>query len=66
MGKNTGKEYRIGAIINRSQVFNSLINKFVKRDTVSGKFMTSKDSAYKGIRVEKNIKNKVKEVKEIK
>lgn len=47
--------HRIGAVRNRSQVFNEKIGRFVKRDTETGQFMDVKsdNQAYKGIRKEK-------------
>jgi hypothetical protein len=56
MGKNTGNDTRIGAILNRTQVFNPVTNMYVKRDVNTGKFMGSKENKYKGVRVEKKSK----------
>lgn len=46
---------RKGAVRHRSQVFNPKTQRFVKRDTSTGKFMSVKKdgSKYKGIRQEK-------------
>lgn len=46
---------RKGAVRHRSQVFNPKTQRFIKRDTSTGKFMSVKKdgSKYKGIRQEK-------------
>lgn len=53
MAKNTGNGTRIGVIAGRTQVFNEKTGKYIKRDAVTGKFMGSKDTPYKAIRLEK-------------
>jgi len=53
MGKNTGDGKRNGQIKERSQVYNEYNGMYVKRDTKTGKFISQKDSPYKGIRKEK-------------
>ncbi len=54
MGRNTSNGYRIGAVKERSQVFNDRTGQFVKRDTSSGKFISASNNKYKGVTVEKN------------
>lgn len=51
MGINTGAGYRIGSVKNRDQVYNPRTQLYVKRDTVTGKFMAVKVSGgkFKGI-----------------
>jgi hypothetical protein len=49
MAKNTGKNHRKGAIKDRSQVFNSKTQQFIKRDANTGKFISSKNTPYKGV-----------------
>lgn len=54
MGRNTSNGYRIGAVKERSQVFNDRTGQFVKRDTTSGKFISASNNKFKGVTVEKN------------
>ena len=58
MGKNNNGS-RIGAVINRTQFFNSNTNTWMKRDKESGKIIQGKKDGtpFKGITKE-NIKNK--------
>ena len=53
--KPTGDNRRIGAVKNRSQVFNEKIDRFIKRDSDTGKFMDVKSDKkpFKGVRKEK-------------
>lgn len=46
---------RIGAVRKRSQVLNPKTGKYVKRDTVTGKFLNVKQDGtkFKGVRTEK-------------
>jgi len=46
---------RVGTVKNRSQVMNPAINRWVKRDTSTGKFLNvkSNNSKFKGVRKEK-------------
>jgi hypothetical protein len=55
VGKNTGKNYRQGAVRNRSQVKNPVTNQYVERDTSTGKFINVKEDGtkFKGVRTEK-------------
>ena len=50
-----GDGHRNGAVRDRSQVFNPKVDRFVKRDTDTGRFMDQKvDGApFKGVRKEK-------------
>ena len=52
MAKNTGKDYRKGAVDNRTQLdLDPKKGKFVKRDTTSGRFIDLKkdDKPFKGV-----------------
>ena len=52
MAKNTGKNYRKGAIDNRTQLdLDPIKGKFVKRDTTTGRFLDLKedDKPFKGV-----------------
>lgn len=53
--KPYGDDHRIGAVKDRSQVYNGKIDKFIKRDSETGKFMDVKsdDKPFKGVRKEK-------------
>lgn len=55
MAKNTGKDFRRGAVTGRSQVRNPKSNTFVKRDTDTGRFMDGKSDGtpFKGVRKER-------------
>jgi hypothetical protein len=57
MAKNKpyGDNKRVGAVKNRSQVFNSKIGRYVKRNSETGQFMNVKadDKKFKGVRKEK-------------
>ncbi|MEN6443348.1 MAG: hypothetical protein WC391_01645 [Methanoregula sp.] len=55
MAKNTGKDFRIGAVDDRSQVLNPKTAQFVKRDTNTGQFMDIKQDGrpFKGVTKEK-------------
>lgn len=57
MAKNgkTGDGHRNGAITERSQTFNPKTETWIKRDTVTGKFMDGKQDGtpFKGVRKEK-------------
>lgn len=57
MAKNrpTGDNARVGAVKGRTQVYNPTIDRFVKRDSATGRFMDvkSNDKPFKGIRKEK-------------
>jgi hypothetical protein len=55
LAKNTGQNYRHGAVDNRSQVFNPKTGDYVKRDTETGRFIdrkTSNNEPFKGVRKE--------------
>ncbi len=51
----TGDGHRNGAVRERSQVYNPTIDRYVKRDTVTGRFMDVKSDGepFKGVRKEK-------------
>lgn len=49
MAKNTNKNFRLGAVKDRSQIFNQKTKLYVKRDTKTGKFISCKTTPYKGV-----------------
>ena len=53
--KPTGDNPRIGAVKSRSQVYNEKIDRFIKKDSDTGKFMDVKsdNKPFKGVRKEK-------------
>lgn len=56
VNKPYGDNARIGAVKNRSQVYNPKTDKWVKRDSETGRFMdvkTSSNEPFKGVRKEK-------------
>lgn len=57
MAKNppTGDGHRIGAVRDRSQTLNPHTDRWVKRDTETGRFVDQKadDKPFKGVRKEK-------------
>ena len=60
MGKNTGDNFRKGSVKDRSQVFNTKTSQYIKRDTNTGRFVSSKNTPYKGVRKEKSNDDKKK------
>lgn len=55
MAKNTLNNTRKGAVKERSQILNPKTKHYIKRDTKTGKFISSKKTPYKGVRKEKGI-----------
>lgn len=53
MGTNTNEGYRVGAVKERSQIYNPKTEQYVKRDATTGKFISASNNKYKGVRVEK-------------
>jgi hypothetical protein len=53
MAKNTGSNTRVGAVKDRSQVYNEKTGQYVKRDATTGKFISASDNKYKGVKIEK-------------
>lgn len=55
MGKNTGKDYRQGAVKDRTQTYNPKTDTWVKRDSDTGRFIDQKQDGepFKGVRKEK-------------
>ncbi len=51
MATNTGKGYRHGQVADRIQVLNPTTGHYIKIDTESGRFMESKNTKFKGVRV---------------
>ena len=56
MAKNTGDNHRKGATKNRSQTYNAKTKQYIKRDAKTGRFMSSKGTAYKGVKKEESCK----------
>jgi len=56
MSKNTGDGYRKGAVKNRTQCYNKTTKIFMKRDKKTGRFISGKNTAYKGVSQEKKKK----------
>lgn len=56
MAKNTGKDYRVGSVDNRSQVRNPRTQQWVKRDDETGRFVGQKGDGtpYKGVAKERD------------
>lgn len=52
MAKNTNNNTRIGAVKERSQVFNEKTQQYIKRDTTTGKFMAASTNKFKGVAME--------------
>ena len=59
MAKNTGNNTRKGAVKDRSQFFNEKTNTYLKRGP-DGKFLSGKQTPYKGVRTEKDNKPSTK------
>jgi hypothetical protein len=59
MAKNTNDGHRVGAVKERSQVYNEKTGMYVKRDTSTGKFVSSSTNKYKGVEMEKHEKQPV-------
>lgn len=56
VNKPYGDNARVGAVKDRSQVYNPKTDKWVKRDSQTGKFMdvkTADNKPFKGVRKEK-------------
>lgn len=55
MAKNTGRNYRNGAVNDRSQTYNPKSGTWVKRDSSTGKFMDVKSGGtpFKGVSKER-------------
>ena len=56
MGKNNGNGSRTGAVKDRSQTFNPKTKQYVKRNTTTGKIMSTKSTPYKGVSKDTNAK----------
>lgn len=57
MAKNTGNKTRKGCVSKRTQVYNEKTGMHIKRDKVTGKFISAKKTPYKGVRKEKKNKS---------
>jgi hypothetical protein len=51
MATNTGRGFRRGAVRDRSQTYNSRTERWVKRNTMNGRFVDQKagDEPFKGV-----------------
>jgi len=51
MATNTGDDYRIGSVKDRTQTYNPKNDTYVKRDTTTGRFMDVKSDGtpFKGV-----------------
>lgn len=49
MAKNTGNDYRIGSVTNRSQTYNPHTDQYVERDRSTGQFTRTKELASHGV-----------------
>ena len=58
MAKNTKEGHRVGAVKERTQVFNEKTGQYIKRDTTTGKFISSSTNKYKGVEIEKPVVKK--------
>ncbi|MEI6985802.1 MAG: hypothetical protein WCK65_06715 [Rhodospirillaceae bacterium] len=56
MAKNTGDDYRIGSVCNRSQTYNPRTEKYVERDRSTGQFTRIKvdGGPFKGVAKEQD------------
>jgi hypothetical protein len=54
MATNSGKSSRVGAVRDRSQVYNPTTGNYVKRDTTTGRFIDVKSDGkpFKGVKKE--------------
>ena len=59
MAGNTNDGYRKGAVKNRSQIYNPKTEQFIKRDAITGKFMSTSDNKYKGVKMENLNKSQI-------
>jgi|TARA_Y100000813_G_C23981797_1_gene266886 hypothetical protein len=59
MGKNTGDGFRQGQQKDRKQIFNQKTGQYIKIDTETGKFMSSKETPFKGVRMKKISKEPI-------
>lgn len=53
MAGNTNQGHRKGAVKDRSQIYNPKTEQFIKRDTTTGKFISTSSNKYKGVKTEK-------------
>lgn len=53
MAGNTNNGHRVGAVKERSQVYNPKTEQYVKRDTTTGRFISASNNKYKGVKDEK-------------
>jgi hypothetical protein len=55
VNKPTGDNARIGAVRSRSQTYNDRVDRYIKRDSETGRFLDQKQDGtpFKGVRKEK-------------
>lgn len=59
MASNTGNDYRIGSVCDRTQIYNPKNDSWMKRDTNTGRFMDQKNGdPFKGVAKEKDGRRK--------
>ena len=58
MARNTNKNTRKGAVKNRSQYYNEKKDTYLKRDRETGRFISGKNTPYKGVTKENNKEKK--------
>lgn len=56
MARNTNNNTRKGAVKSRTQCYNEKTKVFIKRDKKTGRFISGKKTAYKGVTKEKSAK----------
>lgn len=56
MAGNTNNGHRVGAVKERSQIYNPKTEQYIKRDTTTGRFISASNNKYKGIKDENKIK----------
>lgn len=56
MAKNTGEGFRRGSVNDRTQVYNPTIERWIKRDAETGRFMDQKEDGgpFKGVAKEED------------
>jgi hypothetical protein len=59
MAGNTNNGFRRGAVKDRSQTYNPKTEQYVKRDKITGRFISASDNKYKGITLEKSKEKEI-------
>lgn len=63
MGRNSGKGHRIGVVLDRTQLYNSKTDQYIKRGE-NGQFLSTKSTPFKNIRKEESASAKNTEIKD--